>query len=63
MNTVSVLSLRPSNRTATKTATKTAAQKLPQLKPRPVYNPPERPRKQLNQASWDEFRYDYSGLS
>lgn len=59
MNTVSVLSLRPSNRTATKTA----AQKLPQLKPRPVYNPPERPRKQLNQASWDEFRYEYSGLS
>ena len=59
MNTVPVLSLRPSN----KTAAKTTAQKLPQLKPRPVYTPPERPRKQLNQASWDEFRYEYSGLS
>ncbi|MBL6801913.1 MAG: hypothetical protein O2972_09330 [Cyanobacteria bacterium] len=57
MNTVSVLSLRPSNKS------KTSAQKLPQLKPRPVYNPPNRPRKQLNQSSWDEFRYEYSGLS
>ena len=59
MNSVSVLSLRPSN----KTAAKTSAQKLPQLKPRPVYNPPVQPRKLLNQASWDEFRYEYSGLS
>lgn len=57
MNTVSVLSLRPSSKS------KTSAQKLPQLKPRPVYNPPNRPRKQLNQSSWDEFRYEYSGLS
>ena len=55
MFTVSVLSVRPS--------TETTAQKLPQLKPRPVYTPPDRPRKQLNQANWDEFRYEYSGLS
>jgi len=55
MFTVSVLSLCPS--------TETTAQKLPQLKPRPVYTPPDRPRKQLNQANWDEFRYEYSGLS
>ena len=40
-----------------------SAQKLPQLKPRPVHTPPKRPRKQLNEVSWEAFRNEYSRLA